>query len=153
MRILLLLSLILISSSSLAWECYTYDKYNQPIEEHLELASDVFVGTVIEGKFEESSGPESDIKLKLKVTLPVKGSNLKEIEISTSSHSPNPSFYIGGNYVIFLYGSKKIDFCSMVLELWTPVSSQEELAEYSKRKDSEGIKRVVAVENYLKKNP
>lgn len=153
MRNFLLLSLILISSSSLAWECHPYDKYSQPIEQHLEMASDVLVGTVIEGKLDDPLSQESGITLKLKITLPVKGLQSNEIELLAGSSSPDPSFSIGGNYVVFLYGSKKIDFCSMVLELWTPVTSKEELIEYSKRKDIEGIEKIISIANYVNKNP
>lgn len=149
MKYLLSICLICMSSLTLAWECGSYDKYGQPIQKHLEIATDVLIGTVIEGKLEGSS----NIKLKFKITLPVKGSLTNEIELTTGSDSPGEKFYIGGNYVVFLYGSNEIDFCNMVFELWTPINSLEELNEYAKRKDIELIEKVEVIAKFLEQNP
>ena len=153
MKSLLILWIIFISSSSLAWECYSYDQYNQSIEKHLEMASDVLVGKIVEGKLDESLKFDTNIQLTMEVSVSVKGSKESKVELLTSSHSPNPSFSIGGNYIIFLYGTKEIDFCNVVLELWTPVSSKEELMKYSERRDIEEFEKIAAVAKYLEKNP
>jgi len=138
-----------MSSFSLAWECGSYDKYSQPVEKHLEIATDVFIGTVLEGKLEDSYS----IDLKLKVTLPIKGNLKTEVELTTNSEPINDRFYIGGHYIVFLYGSSKIDFCNMILEVVTPVNSLDELKEYVKRKDIEGTEKVGVVAKYLSNNP
>src|SRR5690606_4888000 len=103
MKYFLSLFLICMSSFSLAWECGSYDKYSQPVEKHLEIATDVFIGTVLEGKLEDSYS----IDLKLKVTLPIKGNLKTEVELTTNSEPINDRFYIGGHYIVFLYGSSK----------------------------------------------
>lgn len=149
MKYLLSLCLVLMSSFALAWECGSYDRFGQPIQKHLELATDVLIGTVIEGKLEE----EFNVRLKFKVTLPVKGGLRNEIELTTSSYPPNTKFYIGGHYAVFLYGSNDIDFCNTVFELWTPINSIEELSEFAKRKDTGLSEKIEVIAKYAEKNP
>lgn len=149
MKYLLSLCLVFMSSFSLAWECGSYDKYGQPIQKHLELATNVLIGTVIEGKLDG----ESNIKIKFKVTVPVKGGFTNEMELIIGSDPPIEKFYIGGSYVVFFYGSNAIDFCNMVLELWTPINSIEEFKEYAKRKDTGLSEKLEIIAKYMEQNP
>lgn len=141
MRIATLLFAVIWSFPVNAWECGEYDKYEQPLEKHLELASDVVIGDVVKGEVGVEARNVYDVKIVLRPTLTLKGNISKDTELYTSSHSPFYRFELGGTYAVFLYGKNEVSFCNLVLPFWNSIDSLQDLENYVGRKDIEGIEK------------
>lgn len=112
MRFTLAFIFMLISQNSFAWECSHGYSTEDPPEKHIEIASDVIYGQVVSGSFNTDS---NDIKFELKVAKSFKGNLGGIVKLKTNSYSFFGGIDLGMNYLIYLYGSKEIDFCGIVI--------------------------------------
>ncbi|WP_323816578.1 hypothetical protein [Cellvibrio sp. NN19] len=110
-----LLPLLLITQTCLAWECLDgYDRYKDPIETHISKATEIIFGTLVSGNFEKRNGL---INFEMSILKSFKGKLSGNVSLKTNRDAYFGDLILGGNYIIFLYGSKEIDFCGVVVKL------------------------------------
>ncbi|MDO3388249.1 hypothetical protein QWI17_20550 [Gilvimarinus sp. SDUM040013] len=152
MKVLVFLLVCAISHSVSAWECGKYDRDKFSLETHYEYATEIFFGKVLEGRVNKSKKYESDMEFIVEPTLVLKGNLKTPVKLTTYSTPPYDPVALGYSYLIFLYGSNKVDYCGVFIET-TDVDSREEFVDLSKRKDvyyAEYIRQILAI--YESKN-
>ncbi len=149
MKIFIFFIFSTMSCAVSAWECGYYDQYSQSVEEHLEMASEVFFGRVLSGSVESEGENGFDVSIEVDVLLGVKGDLEDRITLFTHPMPPFPEFILGGSYVFFLYGNTELDFCNYLIETAVPIDSLDELKEYSKRRDLRTVEKIRKVLMYI----
>lgn len=141
----------LFSSTAFSFECReTNNSYEA--SKHWSLASDVILATVLDGQVtDEESGAQS-YTIKIKAIL--KGSETSEkIKISNESSFVYPGLAIGSSYLFFFYGSRAIDFCSLIVDLGGYAFDMESLKHLSERKDIEFSSEIKYILERSKEQP
>lgn len=130
---------LVCSSNSFAWECRSLELQENSInefpvdstssEEHLntrmdaqlQMASDIILGKIISG---EVNG--FNIEFEMNVIHAFKGDLSGISRLFTTA---DPKITLGTNYLLFLHGDHRIDFCSVVINLYDGNISIEQLKE------------------------
>jgi len=98
MKYTLGISLFLVCINGNAISCNDHDRYSQSIKEHIALASEVFLGSVTEAKFDIGRVSGSEIQLKIKAHLVSKGS-VEEYKYLSGSIEFDRPITIGFSYI------------------------------------------------------
>jgi len=123
-----ILSAHLLSINAWGWECLEgYDRYNDPIEKHIEKASHIVFGTLVSGNYYPKIKYENNLKFTLSILATYKGDLFKEVEFETHQDAYFGELVLGNNYLIFLYGKREIDFCGITVNLGTYYNRVERL--------------------------
>lgn len=143
MRVLFIL-LVFIVTPAMAFECPGYDPMRDPVEKHIEKASDILFGRVSNGEFFPNNGYSGEVKISFEIFTTIKGAQSKSTEIIVEAFAGRTGIELGQSYVIFLYGNNRIDFCNLKIRLFTEIDTLEELKEHSERKDMRSSKNAGA---------
>lgn len=129
---------IVVSGFAYAFECPpNQDSTRDDIETLYKNAEHVLFLQISEGKL-----VENQITYKANVVKALKGKSPRKIELMDKAFVGPRNITIGNYYIIYLYGSREIDFCSPILDLWSHVSDIEKLVQHSKRKDIENAEAI-----------
>jgi hypothetical protein len=150
MRALFVL-LFFIVAPAMAFECPDYDPMRDPVEKHIEKASDILFGRVLKGEFLPSNGYNGEVKISFEIFKTIKGPLNTSTEIIVEAFAGRTKIELGQSYVIFLYGNNRIDFCNLKIRLFTDIDTLEELKEHSERKDMRSSKKLVPIISYIEK--
>ena len=142
--------LFFIVTPVMAFECPGYDPMLDPVEKHIEKASDILFGRVSKGEF-FSNGYYGEVKISFEIFTTIKGPLSTNTEIIVEAFAGRTDIELGQSYVIFLYGNNRIDFCNLKIRLFTEIDTLEELKEHSKRKDMQSSKKLEPLINYIEK--
>jgi len=125
MKKLIIFIFLFFNSSAFSISCNNYDKYNQSVSSHLSIASAVYLGTVIEAKFDHENIDGSEIELGIQVNHVFKGSPLENTKLVSSLEYDDP-IVIGYSYVFFNYSEDRLDsICGYLFKIGPFVSSLE----------------------------
>ena len=127
MKYFLNILILLVCTKGHAISCNEHDRYSQSIKEHIALASEVFLGTVTEAKYDIGVTNGSEIHLKVKVHLVSKGTQEEYKHLSGSIEFDRP-ITIGFSYIFFSYGDSKYDsVCGYLIEAGPFTDSVQDL--------------------------
>lgn len=135
----------------MAFECPGYDPMRDPVEKHIEKASDILFGRVSKGEFFPNNGYNGEVKISFEIFTTIKGTLSTNTEIIVEAFAGRTDIELGQSYVIFLYGNNRIDFCNLKIRLFTEIDTLEELKEHSERKDMRSSKKLAPIINYIEK--
>lgn len=126
---------LFFSSSVYGWECpRTNNSYD--LDVHWKLATGVFWGKVTSGTYNKRENYENDIDFTVDIYDTFKGDKRDNIELSTSHASLFRGIELGGNYIFFVYGNNKVDFCSILVDVQHHIETLERLNEFYSRDDT-----------------
>ncbi len=143
--------LLFIVAPAIAFECSSYDPIGDPVEKHIEKASDILFGRVQKGELLPSNGYSEEVKITFEIFKNIKGPLNKSTEIVVEAFAGRTNIELGQAYVIFLYGNNRINFCNLKIRLFTDIDTLEELKEHSERKDMRSSKKLVPIVSYIEK--
>lgn len=130
-----------------SFECIGYDAKTDPLEHHLNVASEIHFGRIAQGVY----NGKGETTFSFEILHVIKGDNLNHIAL-TYDHWAGPSdLKIGQTYIIFLYKNREIDECNLIIE--TYADSFDELILEGKRKDiqwSSDIEKIIQYEENSK---
>ncbi|WP_331353180.1 hypothetical protein [Cellvibrio sp. UBA7671] len=135
----------------MAFECPGYDPMRDPVETHIEKASDILFGRVSKGEFFPNNGYGGEIKISFEIFSTIKGTLSKNTEIIVEAFAGETDIELGQSYIIFLYGNNRIDFCNLKIRLFTDIDTLNELKEHSERKDMRSAKKLAPIISYIEK--
>lgn len=150
MNNILLIILILISQNVFSWECpETNNSYD--LDTHWKLATDVFWGKVVEGKYTKRKDYENDIDFTVEIYDIFKGNLKNKVDLSTSHEALFHGVEIGENYIFFLYGDNKLDFCGILVEVQHHIETLDRLNEFYSRDEGGVLKVIKYVQSHAQK--
>ncbi|TQV65839.1 hypothetical protein FKG94_27935 [Exilibacterium tricleocarpae] len=126
-RIIFTTIILFFSNSTIAWECPESGN-SFDVDLHWHLATDVVAGKVLGGELLKNQTHDQHIKFKFEIARAFKGKLNGVIELTFDDSG---EITLGSGYILFLYRSKKMDFCSKYIKLLTPDFDNEPL----RRKD------------------
>ncbi len=135
----------------MAFECPSYDPIRDPVETHIEEASDILFGRVSKGEFFPQNGHNGEVKVSFDIFSTIKGTLSKNTEIIVEAFAGKTNIELGQTYVIFLYGNNRIELCNLKIKLFTDIDTLEELKEHSERKDMRSSKKLAPIISYIEK--
>lgn len=150
-----ILIVVFFSSGSHAISCGNYDKHSQSISDHFAIAAAVFLGTVIEAKYDHENIDGSEIELVTQVNHAFKGSLPDNVKLFGSLEFDRP-VQIGCGYIFYNCGEPRIDsICGYLFKAGPFVTSLNVLKEELRRskemgyfesfKDLRGIEELINV--------
>lgn len=128
MRLIFLSLITLVSNLCVAIECSYPDKYSRKINEHVDIASKIFLGAVTKSEFDMERNPSygDQISVNFSVIQNFKGTEQKSITVKSSPESLLEPISIGFSYVVFLYEDNYLDsVCGYVIPFGYYVDSIE----------------------------
>jgi len=143
--------ILYMAASAMAFECPGYDAMQDPVEKHIEKASDILFGRVTKGEFFPNNGHSGELKISFDIFSTIKGNLNTNTEVIVEAFAGRTGIELGQSYVIFLYGNNRIDSCNLKIKLFTDIDTLPELKDYSERKDMHASKRLIPIINYIEK--
>lgn len=130
MKVILFIFIMAYSFYAKAWECPELGDNFYDLDRHWQLATNVFWGRVVEGKYFSERRPTFNIDFKVAIYDTFKGDAKPEAWLTTSHESLFHGVELGGNYLIFLYGNNEVDFCGILISLPSHRETVGRLIEY-----------------------
>ena len=134
LRVTVLSLLCIHSNAMFAWSCPDFDKEMQGIEEHIDLASHVFLAEVTEGQFDLKADLRyySHIYVKFSIHEMFKGDEKDHIVVSADVESLVEPISIGYSYIVFLYGEDYLNsVCGFLIPMGYAIQTFESMEHWS----------------------